>query len=194
MHTFGANEADAQGGAVVCGNGGAPEFSHCTFVANRSHCGGAVHCSNSGAVFTNCTLHGNAGMLGGGLFCEGATAPILENTIIVFSDMGRAIHCYLQAGVPTLTCCDLYGNAGNDWIACIAEQLGLSGNIAADPIFCGAESEDFMLQADSPCAPFTPPNPECDQIGAWPIGCGGTPTTPMAWGRIKATFRQPPVR
>jgi hypothetical protein len=90
---------------------------------------------------------------------------------------------------PTLVCCDIYGNAGGDWVGPIAGQLGIDGNIWADPLFCDPTNGDFTLQACSPCAPFSPPNPECDLLGAYPVGCAGTPIESLSWGRIKVMFR-----
>ena len=54
---------------------------------------------------------------------------------------------------------------------------------------------DFTLQSDSPCAPFSSPNPECDLIGSEPIGCQPpTGVWPSAeggsWGGVKALFRE----
>ena len=48
---------------------------------------------------------------------------------------------------------------------------------------------DFYIDCNSPCAPFSPPNPECDLIGAWPVGCGGSPAEKTTWGAMKALFR-----
>jgi hypothetical protein len=56
----------------------------------------------------------------------------------------------------------------------VPDPTGTNGNISLDPRFCDYESRDFHLAADSPCAPFTPPNPECGLIGAWPVGCAAT--------------------
>ena len=107
-------------------------------------------------------------------------------TIVAFSVSGDGVHTY---GGATLRCCDIYGNAGGDWIGSIAGQLGLDGNISEDPLFCDPETLDFTLHPDSPCAPFTPPNPECDLIGAWPVGCSPTPMLETTWGAMKALFR-----
>lgn len=112
---------------------------------------------------------------------------LIENTIIAFSSSGEAI---MGCRFVTLSCCDLYGNAGGDWVGIIADQYGISGNICEDPLFCDPANEDFTIQCDSPCAPFTPPNVECHLIGAWPIGCGGTPVTSTTWGGIKAMFKE----
>ncbi|MCK4304929.1 MAG: hypothetical protein KAY24_11890 [Candidatus Eisenbacteria sp.] len=145
---------------------------------------------DSSPTVTDClfdTLVANAASQGGGLTVREA-APSLQNTIIAFSSSGKAL-CCLESSGATLICCDLYGNDGGDWIGCIAPQLGTQGNIATDPLFCDLGAGDFTLQDDSPCAPFSPPNPECDLIGAQEVGCGGTPTRTATWGGIKALLR-----
>ena len=110
-----------------------------------------------------------------------------ENTIIAFSRWGAAV---AGAGtLPILACCDIYGNEGGDWVGVIEDQYGINGNISADPLFCDPENGDFTLHEDSPCAPFTPPNEECDLIGAWPVGCEVTAIHSTSWGGIKAMFR-----
>ena len=106
------------------------------------------------------------------------------HTIIAFSTDGEAVYCPPGVSV-TFDCCDLFGNAGGDWVGGIADQYGLNGNISADPLFCDPENGDFRLQEDSPCAPGT----ECDLIGAWPVGCGPTAAEQTTWGGLKARFR-----
>jgi hypothetical protein len=114
----------------------------------------------------------------------------LENTIIAFNDLGEAILCADGNSSAHLTCCDLYGNEGGDWVGYIEDQYGINGNISEDPLFCDPESGDFTLHEDSPCAPFTPPNEECDLIGAWPVGCEPTAVRVGTWGAIKAMYRR----
>lgn len=92
--------------------------------------------------------------------------------------------------VPQLRCCDIFGNPGGDWIGLIANQYGTSGNISEDPLYCEPQLMDVGLQEGSPCAPFSPPNPECGRIGAWPVSCGSSPVSPTSWGRIKFLFLQ----
>ncbi len=93
------------------------------------------------------------------------------NTIIAFGNQGPAVLCAGSSNC-TLSCCDLYGNAGGDWVGAIAGQLGVDGNICADPLFCGAQNPEmpYSVSAISPCAPDY--NPECGLIGACPVGCG----------------------
>ena len=84
--------------------------------------------------------------------------------------------CCSDVTNPTLTCCNVFGNVGGDYVECIAEQDTMNSNISLDPLFCDAANGDFRLQDDSPCAPFSPPNPDCDLIGAWGVGCEPTLT------------------
>ena len=99
--------------------------------------------------------------------------PECALTGYLFSSLGEAINCEGEFGtaMPTLTCCNLFGNEGGDWGDCIADQYGVDGNISADPMLCDPDNGDFRLDVGSPCAPFSPPNEECDLIGAWPVGC-----------------------
>lgn len=68
----------------------------------------------------------------------------------------------------TTSCTDVYGNAGGDWVGCLAGQDSVNGNFHADPLFCGADGDDnrFTLGGASPCA-----NDTCGLIGAEDIGC-----------------------
>jgi hypothetical protein len=115
----------------------------------------------------------------------GCTTTI-ENTIVAFSRNSVGVGCQPNYP-PQLTCCDLFGNEEGDWVLFIADQYGVRGNIAADPLFCDAGSEEFTLYANSPCAPDY--NPDCGLIGAWPVGCGQTAAEETSWGAIKAMFR-----
>ncbi len=151
---------------------------------------GSVWCGEEGSVtLTNCTIACNDADTGaGGIDCGSATVT-LKNTIIAFSTAGKAV-----IGGAALSCCDLYGSAGGDWLGDIAGQYGLDGNISEDPLFCDPPNDDFTLQEDSPCAPFSLPNPECDLIGSEPIGCQPPtgiwpPADITSWGGVKALFR-----
>jgi hypothetical protein len=93
----------------------------------------------------------------------------IENSIIAFND-GAAVYC-LPGADAHLMCCDVFANTEGDWISCIEDDQGINGNIGIDPLFCDADIGNLRLLEDSPCAPFSAPNPECDLIGAWPVGC-----------------------
>jgi len=134
--------------------------------------GGAIHCENADPTFVRCTLAGNAATAaGGGLYCGQGAQPSLEQVIIAFSPAGEAVACDGGAA-PQLSCCDLYDNAGGDWVGCVATQAGEDGNLSADPDFCDAPGGNYGLRAGSPCAPEA--NPACGLIGAWPVRCGSS--------------------
>jgi predicted outer membrane repeat protein len=214
---FEENSAAMWGGAINIWIGG-PNFYDCVFVRNSAGTfGGAIanDISYWGAVISRCVFIGNTATDGGTLSLQGSAvpeitmstifgsmtqgaaircsgewcAPTISNTIVAFSADGGAVACDGGAA-PALSCCDIYGNAGGNWVGGIEDQYGIDGNISEDPVFCDPDNGDFTLQECSPCAPFSPPNPECDLIGAWPVGCGGTPVTRDTWGGVKALFRR----
>lgn len=156
----------------------------CTFAGNTCHnWASALSVGKSSTCHVqSCTLYGNAGG-SGAVVIEGPPCTMAQS-VVAFNNPGFYPYCTV-----TFTCCDHFGNSGGDWIGSFAGQYGLQGNIAEDPLFCDPELRDFTLDAASPCAPFSPPNPECDLIGAWPIGCGGTPVEGVSWGRMKDIFR-----
>lgn len=181
---FLGNSAEEYGAVLVffC----TARLTRCTFATNSATRSGAAISSGkmSYTYIQGCTFHGNAAP-GGTLFL-GERESTLDNCIIAFGTEGPAMGNY---GPTTLRCCDIYGNAGGDWVGYIAPQYGVEGNISADPLFCDPENGDFELRNDSPCAPYSPANPDCDLVGAWPVGCGSTATTITTWGYLKARFR-----
>jgi hypothetical protein len=68
-----------------------------------------------------------------------------------------------------LSCCDLFGNAGGDYVGRIGGQIGIDGNFSADPAFCDTLNGDFTLGDCSPCLPGNHPDGyDCGGIiGAW---------------------------
>lgn len=178
-----ANRVGDGGGAILC-SGASPSVSNCVFTFNESDGNAGTVSITEGAapVITECTFYMNgAGENGGGAFwISDDSSPDIDNCIIVSGTGGGAVQC--EAGTPNavLECCDIYGNVGGDWEGCIADQLGVDGNISADPLFCDAESSNFRLQDESPCGQDY--NPDCGQIGAFPLGCGLHVVTPYGTG------------
>ncbi len=167
------------------------EFTDCVFSANSAERGGGLFLGGGvTASLDRCTITGNVVTeSGAGVYIDADDGPpsiALSNTIVGFNLGGEGAGCDPRASA-TLTCCDVFGNSGGDWVGCLEGQLGTGGNICEDPLFCGPESEDFTLHADSPCAPEH--NPECGLIGSWPVGCEETPVEKTSWGAVKALFR-----
>jgi hypothetical protein len=176
----------------------------CTFAGNRleepygggsAMAAGYMWSSDEGSVeITNCTFVGNTNAgynEAAALSTIGDFDVVIENTIIAYTDSGPAISC-IRGGTLTVRCSDFFGNDGGDWTACVAGQLGVSGNISADPLFCDTLSGDYRLETCSPCLPGNHPDGyDCGvPIGAFCSGCAcGEATEATTWGAIKAMYR-----
>lgn len=173
---------------------------------------GEVH-----AVFRQCRFAGNAGAVikqewwGGMLHLEmdscslagnaaGAPASIwigdetwgeitIARTIFAWEAGAQLFALGTGAPVPTLTDCDLHGNAGGDWVGPIAGQYGVGCNMSEDPLYCDWPAGDLTLHEDSPCLPA---NNACGVlIGALGEGCGDPTATPPAPGGELRLAAQP---
>ena len=186
---FMSNSATGKGGGLhvsLCG----PSLIGCAFVSNSADFGAAIDSYGSLISGSYCTIsHNAAATSGGGISCRASSTITLSNCIIAFSVNGEGVACVEGGGVVQLSCCDAFGNAEGDYVGCIEDQAGQAGNISLDPLFCAPDIGDFTLYVDSPCAPFSEPNPECDLIGALPVECEPTPITGCSWGAIKGMFR-----
>ena len=183
------------GGAVRCENS-SPSFDHVEFRTNTAGgTGGGVSCRGStSATLTNATFYDNVSASGSGLYCTEQSSATLTNCIIAFGgESSSAVECG-GAGSAALSCSNVYGNGGGDWVDCIAGQGTVNGNFSADPLFCRAELGDLTLYANSPCLPGNHPDGgDWGLIGAWGAGCPATGiaenTEQTSWGMIKAMFR-----
>jgi predicted outer membrane repeat protein len=169
---FTENRARLFGGGVYADSGAVMHLVRCTLVTNDAAWdAGAVGVLDGRVELDHCTLSGNAAIdsLAGGVGARGALAEVaLDGTIVAFSRAGCAVRCEGEAQV-SVAGCDLFGNAGGDYLGCIADLLGTAGNLSADPRFCHQGGREFMLDASSPCA--TRIDIEHDRIGAWSVGC-----------------------
>ncbi len=157
---------------VLCLDGSDAELDSCCLARNAAeNFGGGLLCQDASPRIRSCTFASNSAYIGGGLACRFGSHATAENIIIAFSDAGRAVFCDAQSFAPALACTDIYGNAGGDWSDPIAGQLGSTGNISEDPLFCGEGSANrrYGLRSDSPCAQEN--NIECGQIGAFAVAC-----------------------
>ena len=159
----------AYGGAIRCSSA-APRLIGCLYFENiADSSGGALEIIAASPQIIGCTFVLNSAPDSSGAIAVRQGAPSLENCIIAFTQTGRAVRI-AAGGNATLSCCDLYGNAGGNWTGALGTQLGINGNIELDPLFCDQALGDFTLHADSPCAPLY--NLECGLLGALPIACG----------------------
>lgn len=158
------------GGAIEC-RSSSPTIRNCIFENNYATAsGGAIRCKAASPTILNSTFYGNGAPAGGVVFAIAGATPQFENCILSYSTQGEAAYCSESTSQITLTCCDVYGNSGGDWVDCIADQAGANGNFSLDPNFCDAGAGDFRLQSNSPCSGL---NNDCQiLIGALDVGCG----------------------
>jgi hypothetical protein len=121
----------------------------------------------------DCVFYANTGGL------SFSSADLVEHSVFV-ANTGNI-------GCPGFTCCDLFQNAQGDWTGCREDQLGVEGNISADPLFCAPDEGDFTLRADSPCLPERTSCPR--PMGGHDVGCGVVSVTPDSWGALKARYQ-----
>ena len=213
------NNDGYQGAAIMCGDfdisvnrcwfegnhadwGGAvfttwchPTFTDCTFVDNTANYGGAV-CGyeDSSPHLLRCTFYGNSAQSAAAVASVSYSRPEIDHCIIAANLGGIPVECLAGGHFNqfTLSCTDVYGNAGGDWVGCIANQATTNGNLSADPLFCDPTNKEFTLDFRSPCAPLN--NPGCGQIGAWPPACPAadveSPVSPAAF-RVESVQPNP---
>jgi hypothetical protein len=213
---FQKNQADPgpAAGAAVLGSGGglycensSPVITGTVFDGNLAASsaagagrGGGVACLRSIALIQGGTFCANvaeesddpAPGLGADLYLLGSPT-VLENSIIAFGGGGAAVHCaddtlFGATLVPSLSCCDIYGNDAGDWTDSIADQAGQNGNFSADPMFCSYPAGNVDLSLASPCLPEST---TCGVlIGARPQGCITDVDDPSAAGPLPTELRQ----
>ncbi|MBM3319979.1 MAG: hypothetical protein FJY73_04815 [Candidatus Eisenbacteria bacterium] len=170
--SFTNNRARRSGGAFSIY--GRAFLDTCTMAGNTAaDSGGVVQTEYADPIrFERCTIAFNGAPHGGAVSVPSgvSSSVILSRSIVAFSDSGEAVLCDGTGGTAVLSCCDLYGNEGGDWVGFIAPQAEISGNFSADPLFCGGETNDFTLDAESPCLDAA----GCGLVGAWGLGCGGS--------------------
>ncbi|MFH1842694.1 MAG: right-handed parallel beta-helix repeat-containing protein, partial [bacterium] len=181
------NYAEIAGGGLYVGVNAGPTVTGCDFLDNSvlTYRGGGAACDTTNStVFTDCLFSGNTAPNGNGLSCmygdvelQGCTfyenglwaygtGDLALQRCVVAENSGPSISLALWSGTTGLTCCDLFGNSGGNWVTSIAALLGVDGNIEADPQFIDAPSDDFRLLASSPCSPD---NNGCGLMGARPV-------------------------
>jgi hypothetical protein len=182
---FRDNVGTTGGGGLNIGGSNA-RLEGCVFFANRvDGQGGAVRAYYSDVELSGCSLVGNAAGAGGGLHCGAASTAVIERTIIAFSPAGAGIDSGGAYRVE-LSCSNLFGNSGGDWIGPFADQLGTAGNLAIDPVFCNLAAGNLALDNASPCAPLQ--SNGCGLIGALGAVC----RTPTEVGSVPTDFAVAP--
>jgi len=133
----------SHGGGIYC-TSSSPTITNCIITGNEAlgesnAYGGGIYCTSYSTI-TNCTITGNRayrprhdlGGVGGGIYCDTSSSTVL-NTIL-WNDNPDEID-----GSITVTYSDVKGGWPGE------------GNIDADPLFVDPSSDNYHLQASSPC-------------------------------------------
>jgi hypothetical protein len=158
--------------------------------------GGAVCMDYMGSTFDGCTFFGNSAPEGSAFADYVGSWTEIFRSIIAYNHGGSGLYSdqWSDYWPPALSCLDIYGNEGGDWVGSIAGFLGQNGNFSAPPGFCYWETApyDLRLCSGSLCLPGNHPDgADCGLIGAFGQGCecGPTGTEPATWGAIKAMYK-----
>lgn len=167
---FENNSAANWGGGMLVANG-MYTIRGCLFTNNavQNYRGSGLYFADCSATVENCTLVGNRGGIGATIALDGSN-PVLNRCLISYSPTDLSFHRYDSLSMPLISCTDIYGNAGGDWIDFIAEQQYQNGNLNINPLLCDTANGNYAVAYESVCAPT---NNSCGQlIGAVEPGCG----------------------
>ena len=145
------NHAGGDGGAIFARDR-TTNVDRCRFLGNTSTRGGAILVTAAHLVVRSSTFLRNAADKGGAILAP--TTPhrtlTLENSVIQETLSGGAISFNPEALTPELTACDLFGNAGGDWIDRLAGLYPGNGNLSVDGLFCDDPEDSLFVSVSSP--------------------------------------------
>lgn len=152
FHAFGSTMASVEDCLFVSSDPGSADLGVITLYGE----GGSV----TGCTFVDCA--GTGGVVRGYSGDGPSGTGVIERCIIAGGG-AEPVRC--GAGYAfAVSCCDIVGG----WTGCIAEQLGVDGNIDADPLFCDPLQGDYTLRSDSPCLEEAN---GCGLMGKLALGC-----------------------
>lgn len=153
-----ANFADV-GGVCRTRDSSFASFVECVIVENQTAQGSIFR--GEDFSFTSCTISRNVGnhVFAGNYLLQMSHSIFSRNDVIGF----YACPDYLLAFI---SCTNIYGHSGGDWIGCLAEFENVDGNMSADPLFCNPTAGDYSLAIGSPCLDENN-DPDCGTMGAF---------------------------
>jgi hypothetical protein len=192
------NSCSSNGAGVYVYSGGPVTLSGCLLEENTAYGegGGAyLHCADP--LVYQCVVSGNNGVglhlgpsgtilnstiTGNEFGLEGFNISV-ENTLIAFNQVALADYLAesIYIGQAIFLCNNVYGNTELSWHPYFEYQVGVDGNISADPLFCDPDNWDFHVAPDSPCLDTL-----CGQIGA--LGAGTCPALSPAPDVLAVAF------
>ena len=173
---FDTNTAVLDGGAVAARGDAELTVEDCLFTDNAAGvAGGVLRATDDAQVdFLGCEILFSSAAAGGSLRCEGQAVVTADRTLLALGTAGAAVDCAGSASAA-FSCSNVFGNAGGDWVGCLAGQEGANGNLGLDPELCDPAGDDYTVTLPtSPCLPEN--NPCGERIGLFDGGCGCPPS------------------
>lgn len=143
----------------------------------------------AGTTLANNEAPEGAALVSRNAFVGYANGPVaIDHSLIAFhKGLSPAVISNFANSLITLSCSDVFGNDGGDWVGAIAGQLGVDGNFSADPLFCDRDAGVYTLSEASPCLPA---HNECGVlVGGLGQGCTATAvseTTPQPAAALRS--------
>lgn len=164
--------AETEGGAIFVQAAQTLTLDHVLCAGSQAGSrGGAVSIDSLDQLdVTSCTVVGHGGPVpldGTAIYAAGPTAINITSSLFALGGQGTLIAA--AEATLDLSCTDIYGNLGGDWVGNLAGLDLINNNLCTDPMFCQVAAGDFQLAYASPCLGF---NNDCNvNVGALGLGC-----------------------
>ncbi len=159
---FFGNEAEA--GASLHVIASRVEITDSVFLANRSTVGpaAAILGISTTVIVTGCTFHRNSSSApGSAIAIIGASDPLRLERCLLTSNSGGVPVTTPASAIPAVSCTNVWGHEGGDWVGGLAGLEASDGNRSVDPLYVDPAA-DVALTAESPCIG----DAVCGRIGA----------------------------
>jgi hypothetical protein len=159
------NDVIGSGGGIALEASSHAILENLLIYNNTAHyCGGGISCYNSNAQINNVTVVKNTSNKGGGICIIVASNPVIKNSIIAYNYGSFGIDNNIDyPGNPTITNCNFYGNAVNNFNNCgpyygynVTTNINQDNcdayqNIQINPNFIDMAYNNYQLNGFSSC-------------------------------------------
>ena len=113
--------------------------------------GGAIYCvMGSSPLIANTTIVGNQAKHGAALSVLNGSSPIIDRSIIAGNVGGSTIFAQGEGTKSLMTCCDIWGNTGDDYGGTAEKGSELRDNVFVNPAFTSPDDMDYTPAPGSP--------------------------------------------
>jgi uncharacterized repeat protein (TIGR01451 family) len=145
------NRANQAGGGLYSAAGNLLLQNNTLYRNRAGEDGGGLNVANGSASLENNTFNANQATYGGGIY--NAASMALTNTIlvdnIILSESGGSGGAIYNSAAITLAYNNIVFNSAPEFIG-MPDPIGTNGNVAVDPYFVDANSDDYHLLLASP--------------------------------------------